>query len=80
MQKTRAQNIEFWPNSGHFRDDRSEGKISEIFLKIRFLGRFPNLFEFFFDFGYLDIAFNACIKEMESNTPKCDFNNSMVSA
>ena len=28
----------------------------------------------------MDIAFNACIKELESNTPKCDFNWGVDSA
>ena len=32
--KTRAQNIEFWPNGGHFWDDRSVGKTFHFFLEI----------------------------------------------
>ena len=69
MQKTRAQNIEFWSNGGHFRDDN-------IFTK--FVQKFYHLVIFekntiaFFDFGYLDIAFHAYIKELESITPYCD--------
>ena len=43
---TRAQNIEFWPNGGHFRDDK----------------KFPNFFQkkiYLFLFWLVDIVFNA---------------------
>ena len=53
MQKTGAQNIEFWQNGGHFRDNKKSQK---------FLGCFRNFIEFCFDFGLLDIAFNAYTK------------------
>ena len=64
--KRRAQNIEFSPNGGHFGDERSEGEISK---KSDFSAVFEIFWTFFFDFGYFDIAFNECIKELESNTP-----------
>ena len=36
--KTRAQNIEFWPNGGHFRDDQN---FQKIFQKFDFPGNLP---------------------------------------
>ena len=33
LQKTRAQNIEIWPNGGHFRDDEGFLRLLRIFLK-----------------------------------------------
>ena len=43
MQKTRAQNIEIWPNDAHFVENES----FRIFLKILFFGHFWNIFYFF---------------------------------
>ena len=40
MQKTRSQNIEFWPNGGRFRDD------NKFFQKFDFSVVFEKLFEF----------------------------------
>ena len=48
-------------------------KFLKFFQKSDFSAVFENFLNFFFDFSQLDIAFNACIKELESNTPKCDF-------
>ena len=45
LQKIRAQNIQIWPNGGHFHD------FFEKCSKIRFLGRFQNFFDFFLDLG-----------------------------
>ena len=59
MQKTGAQNIEFWLNGGHFRDDK---KILKFFQKFDFSVVFQKFLKFFFDFGLLDIALNAYTK------------------
>ena len=53
--KIRYQNIEFWPNGKHFRDDKKMSEISEICRELYFFCHF----RFFLYFGILDIAFNA---------------------
>jgi hypothetical protein len=45
--KTRAQNIEIWPNGGHFRDDEGFLRLPRIFLKKLFFGQFLKKFYFF---------------------------------
>ena len=59
MQKTRAQNIEFWPNGGHFRDDQNFQKKIQ---KFDFSVIFEIFLNFSFDFVYLDIVLNAYTK------------------
>ena len=38
LQKTRAQNIEIWPNGRHFRDDEGFFEIAEIYLLNLYFG------------------------------------------
>ena len=57
--KTRAKNVEFWPNGGHFRDDK---KFLKFFQKFDFSVVFEKFLKFFFDFGLLDKALNAYTK------------------
>ena len=57
--KTRAQNIEFWPNGGHFRADKN---FLIFFQKLDFSVVFEKILNFIFDFGLLDIALNAYTK------------------
>ena len=48
LQKTRAQNIDIWPNGGHFCDDEIFLRFPRIFFKKLFFGQYWNFFDFFF--------------------------------
>ena len=50
--------------------------MNRVYFYLIYQPLFNNVWHVFYDFWKLDISFDACTKQLESNTRKCEFHYS----